>query len=133
MKRNPIFTGSFLSTAVFIFASRTATAQQYDLGGPTSDRQYGLEVINRARANPTAEGARLKPQGLPNGDITEGLVTPDNQVGVRPPLVMNKILLGTARAHNQDMYATSLFQHDSSTGQTPGQRLTAAGYTWQKE
>jgi len=118
---------------VLLASSGTAWSQQYDSGDPTADEQYVLEVINRARANPTAEGARLEPQGLPNGDITEGLVAPDNVVGVRPPLAMNKILLGTARAHNQDMYATSLFQHDSSTGQTPGDRLTAAGYTWQKE
>jgi uncharacterized protein YkwD len=133
MRRHQAWTVLSLSTVALALASRAASAQQYDSGDPTADEQYVLEVINRARANPTAEGARLKPQGLPNGDITEGLVAPDNQVGVRPPLAMNKILLGTARAHNQDMYATSLFQHDSSTGQTPGQRVTAAGYTWQKE
>jgi hypothetical protein len=114
-------------------ASHPAWGQQYDSGDPSADEQYVLEVINRARANPSAEGARLKPQGLPNGDISEGLVAPDNQVGIRPPLAMNKILLGTARTHNQDMYSTSLFQHNSPTGVSPGDRLTAAGYVWQKE
>jgi hypothetical protein len=126
-----VLQGIFLSGLAL--AGQAAWAQQYDSGDPTADEQFVLEVINRARANPFAEGARLQPLGLPNGDITEGLVAPDNHVGVRPPLAMNKALLGTARAHNQDMYTTSLFQHNSSTGVSPGDRMTAAGFIWQKE
>src|SRR5438445_349290 len=103
-----------------LLASRTAAAQQYDSGDPTADEQRVLEMINRARANPWAEGTRLGPQGLPNGDITEGLVAPDNVIGARPPLAMNKILLGTARAHNLDMYTNNYFAHNTLSGQTPG-------------
>jgi uncharacterized protein YkwD len=122
----------FAAIALFLCA-RAASAQAYDSGNPTADEQYVLEVINRARANPWAEGRRLGPQGLPNGDITEGLVAPNNQIGVRPPLAMNKILHGTASAHNSDMYVNNYFAHDTPGGLTPGDRMTAAGYIWQKE
>ena len=32
---------------------------QWTIGEPTNEEQYYLELINRARANPAAEGARL--------------------------------------------------------------------------
>src|SRR4051794_21938060 len=34
-------------------------ATKYDCGDPTAEEQYVIELINRARANPTAEGDRL--------------------------------------------------------------------------
>src|SRR5438477_7171641 len=84
---------------VWTQAPARAAQTQYDAGDPPAAEQLVLEVINRARANPTAEGARL---GI---DITEGLTaTQVSEVMVRPPLAMNKILLGVARAHSQDMY-----------------------------
>ena len=50
---------------------------RYDSGNPTADEQLVLEYINRARANPIAEGQRL---GI---DIHEGLQDP-SLVGPRP-------------------------------------------------
>lgn len=100
---------------------------------PTADEQRVLELINRARANPFAEGTRLatfSPYPLPGGDITEGLLNPGN-VGVRPPLAMNGTLVSIARAHSVDMYTKDYFAHNSSpSGTTPGGRATAAGYNW---
>ncbi len=135
-----------VGTVPFLLLPALAWAQQYDSGDPTAAEQVVLESINRARSNPTAEGARLSASavsanpalvaglpgvtGIPGGDITEGLISPNNVVGVRPPLAMNKILLGTARAHNTDMYNNNIFQHNSSGGVTPGDRMQAAGYTW---
>ncbi len=105
-----------------ISLSLSAQAQsQYDSGDPTPAEQHVLEVINRARANPTAEGQRL---GI---DINEGLST--NAVP-RPPLAMNKILLGTARAHSQDMYTRKFFEHTNPSGLDPFERMTMAGYHW---
>jgi hypothetical protein len=130
----------------FLLLPGLAWAQKYDSGDPTAAEQVVLESINRARSNPTAEGARLSVSavssnsalvaglpgvtGIPGGDITEGLVAPNNVVGARPPLAMNKILLGTARAHNTDMYNNNIFQHNSSGGIDPGTRMDTAGYTW---
>jgi len=71
-------------------------------GDPTAGEQEVLEIINRARANPTAEGTRLasnSPYPLPGGDITENAPNPPLAVVVRPPLAMNANLLATARAH----------------------------------
>src|SRR3569623_241520 len=91
-------------------------ATQWDAGDPTAEEQNVLEVINRARANPTAEGTRL---GI---DIKEGLTaTQMSQVGPRPPLAMNKILLGTARVHSQDMWQNNYFDHPDLQGKTPDQ------------
>lgn len=100
-----------------------ASQTQYDSGDPTSDEQLVLEMINRARANPDAEGTRL---GI---DIHEGLDHPE-WVQVRPPLAMNKALLAAARAHSQDMWTRSFFSHYTPPDSTPPwDRMTAAGYT----
>ena len=116
-------------------AARTPRTQ-YDAGDPTLGEQLVLESINRARANPNAEGARLRI------DINEGLLPADGtppdlaaaqiqvQAKVQPPLAMNKILLGTARTHSQEMYANNYFAHDDLSAKTPFDRMTAAGYNW---
>src|SRR5215831_7699630 len=121
-----------LLTAALLGSTLPLWAQQWDSGDPTPEEQQVLEVINRARANPTVEGARLAtftPVGLPGGDIREGLDIPGN-VGPRPPLAMNKNLLATARAHSDDMYARDYFAHDtlSPPTQTWDQRINAGGY-----
>lgn len=100
------------------FAGQTV----YDSGDPSAQEQFALELINRARANPTAEGTRLKI------NINEGLDAGLSAVP-RPPLAMNKILLGTARAHSQDMYTNSYFAHDSKDGKSPFDRMIDAGYS----
>jgi hypothetical protein len=103
----------------------------YNSGNPTPDQQLVLEYINRARANPIAEGQRL---GI---DIHEGLEDdPSNgcygpeYVGVRPPLAMNPLLLGIAQGHTEDMYNLNYFSHDDPNGTTPFQRMTNAGYDY---
>lgn len=42
----------------------------------------------------------------------------------------NDTLAGAARAHSQDMGNRGYFDHNTPEGVTPGQRITAAGYTW---
>ncbi len=93
---------------------------------PTPEEQLVLEYINRARANPTSEGTRL---GI---DMWESLCDL-NDVGVRPPLAMNKILLQVADYHSWDMYTNNYFAHNDLSGHDPSQRMTNAGYspwTW---
>jgi uncharacterized protein YkwD len=100
-----------------------SSTRQYDAGDPTPEEQLVLEMTNRARADPVAEGKRL---GI---DITEGL-TPEQQalVGPRPPLAMNKHLLAAARAHSADMYENAYFAHEDKERRNPGDRIKAAGY-----
>lgn len=96
---------------------------RYDSGDPTPEEQLLLEYINRARANPTAEGTRL---GINMWESLCGL----NDVGVRPPLAMNKILLQVADYHSRDMYANNYFDHNDLSGHDPEQRMTNASYGW---
>ena len=104
-------------------------AQGYDHGDATSDEQLVLEIINRARANPTGPTGEDTRLGLSN--INEGIPSGAvANVGVRPPLAWNKILLTVARAHSRDMYFRSFFAHVNPDGLDPGERATAAGYGW---
>lgn len=95
----------------------------YDSGNPTPDEQLVLEMVNRARSNPIAEGQRL---GI---DIHEGLQNP-SLVGPRPPLAFNKLLLGIAEAHSREMYNGNYFSHTDPNGTTAFDRMTHAGYNF---
>jgi uncharacterized membrane protein YhaH (DUF805 family) len=105
------------------FVPRVKAVVLYDSGNPTAEEQLVLEYINRARSNPVAEGQRL---GI---DIHEGLSDP-SLVGPRPPLAMNRILLGIAQAHTQDMYRLDYFSHNDPNGATPFGRMINAGYNY---
>jgi hypothetical protein len=115
---------SGLSQAV---APHTATTE-YDSGDPTPEEQLVLEYINRARADPRAEGVRLRNdanylwQNLPNASSSSA-------VGVRPPLAMNKALLLSARFHNDDMYKNGFFGHqDTVYGSAWARMMKGFGY-----
>ncbi len=119
------FTLTVLILAAFFAALSTPAkaAVLYDSGDPTPNEQLVLEYVNRARSNPVAEGQRL---GI---DIHEGLQNP-GLVGPRPPLAMNKLLLGIASAHSQDMYSQNYFSHNDLNGTSPFGRMTHAGYNY---
>jgi len=125
---------SSLSLATTTPQARALTL--YNSGNPTPSEQLVLEYINRARANPVAEGQRL---GI---DIHEGLQDdPQNScygpeyVGVRPPLAMNPQLLGIAEGHSQDLYNYAGYYathsvHDSPDGTSAFQRFSNSGYNY---
>ena len=119
--------------AVVLASTPAAWAQTLytGTGDPFPDEQHVLELINRARANPTAEGTRLSiPGGIGEG-LTAGEVA---DIGPRPPLAMNAILLGIARQHSQDMWLRDYFAHETlpppSPALEPWDRATNAGYIW---
>jgi RHS repeat-associated protein len=92
-------------------------------GDPTPEEQAHLEAINRARANPAAEAARL---GI---ELNEG--PPEEVIGDSPvpPLHFNAALTRAARGHNRDMVDNHYFAHEGSDGSTPADRCLTAGYT----
>lgn len=47
-----------------------------------------------------------------------------------PALTWNATLASVARAHSQDMATNNYFDHNTPSGTTPEQRITAAGYTY---
>jgi Ca2+-binding RTX toxin-like protein len=89
----------------------------------TTYEQYMLELINRARANPAAEAARL---GI---DLNEGLSAGTITTTAKQPLAMNANLVYAIRNHVTWLRVNSLFQHEGSGGSTPQSRMTGAGYS----
>jgi len=106
----------------------------YSIGSPTNEEQYYLELINRARANPTAEGIRLAVTTDPNvlnaySYFGVNLVLMQSQFALipsAPPLSMNATLSTAARAHSQNMLQNNYQGHSGPDGSL-STRL--AGYT----
>ena len=90
---------------------------------PSPFEQYLLELINRARANPAAEGWR---HGI---SVNEGLAPGTINNTPRQPLAFNPYLADASAQHAAYLLAHDLFTHTGDGGTTPGQRMTSAGYT----
>ena len=91
---------------------------------PTAGEQLMLELINRARANPTAEARRL---GV---DLNEGLAAGTISPDAKPPLAMNLNITAAARDHASYQLETDQIGHTGRGGTNPGQRITASPYAW---
>jgi|GEM_PF-1638548 len=89
----------------------------------SSSEVYLAELVNRARANPAAEATRL---GL---NLTAGLTAGElARYGPQEPLALNQYLTTASRAHSLDMGTRNFFDHTNPSGQTPTDRVQAAGY-----
>ncbi len=102
---------------------------------PTAHEQYMVELINRARANPTAEASRYTGyndgQGHTyNGDLNEGLSPGTISTAAKQPLAINPYLTSAARLHSQWMVDNDTFSHTGSGGSDPFQRMSSAGYSY---
>lgn len=116
----------FIISALFVassFGTTWATARASD--APTSSEVMMVELINRARANPSAE-ATLYGIELNEGVPSEKTISTDP----KQPLAINPMLVTAARLHSADMITRSFFSHTNPDGLNPGDRITAAGYTW---
>ena len=128
------------SAALSIGAPEAPTAQLYSIGNPTNEEQYYLELINRARANPPAEGIRLATttdSQVRNAYNSFGvnLVLMQAQFALilpAPPLSMNATLTAAARAHSQNMLQNNYQGHDGPDGSltTRLQAYTSGGGGW---
>ncbi len=108
----------------------------YSHGSPTGEEQYMLELINRARANPSAEGKRLA--GVKDADVKFAinfynvdlakLKKDFNGYPTRPPLAMNAKLLSAARRHSTDMAKKNFQSHTGSDGTSELDRIEDEGY-----
>jgi hypothetical protein len=131
-----------ISISLFLltfFGLRTGWAQPstvYSHGNPTAEEQYLLELINRARANPTEEGNRLadtKDPRIVKSYSSWGINPEDVRAAfagypVRPPLAFNEKLITAARIHSQDMIDHDYQSHTGSDGSSFSDRINAAGY-----
>jgi uncharacterized protein YkwD len=83
-----------------------------------------LELVNRSRANPSAEAARF---GI---DLNEGITTELISADPKQPLTFNPKLLQAARGHSQWMLDNDVFEHVETNGKDPGDRMRDAGYVF---
>lgn len=105
-------------------APQAPDAQLYSIGSPTNEEQYYLELINRARANPPAEGIRLATTTDSNvlaayAAFGVNLVLMQTQftlIPPAPPLSMNGTLMDAARAHSQNMLQNNYQGHSGPDG-----------------
>lgn len=110
----------------------------YSIGNPTDEEQYYVELINRARANPSAEGVRLATTTDPDvvsaisyfGVDLNMLVSEFSAIAWAPPLSLSAGLTSSARGHSDWMFANAVQSHTGASGSDPGTRITNAGYTW---
>jgi hypothetical protein len=117
---------------------RDVGTTQYSIGQPTEEEQQYLELMNRARADPAAEGERLRGTTDPEvvsayaffGVDLDMMVAEFAAIDAAPPLAMNARLLDAARLHSADMFANEFQGHTGSDGSSLGQRVTAQGYPW---
>lgn len=91
---------------------------------PTAFEQYALELINRARLDPSAEAARA---GI---GLNDGLAAGTITTAAKQPLAMTPRLIDAARGHGDWILATDTFSHTGAGGSSPGDRMQAAGYTF---
>lgn len=102
--------------------SAPGSTTAYSHGEPTEYEQLMLELINRARADPLGEAARLGiglNDGLPAGSISGE---------PKQALAFNAILISAARGHSQWMLDVDQFSHTGVNGSSPGDRMSAASY-----
>jgi hypothetical protein len=88
-----------------------------DVGDPSGPELELIQLANRARRDPVAEGVRygVSCTGIP----------------ATPPLAPNTLLAKAALGHCNDMSQNHYYAHvNPTTGQNPGQQISAAGYTW---
>jgi len=91
---------------------------------PTPQEVLVIELINRARFDPSAEATRYG-IGLNDG-ITGTQITADK----KPPLALNLLLTDAARAHSQWMLDSDVFSHTGANNNSPSDRMIAAGYSF---
>lgn len=89
---------------------------------PTVHEQLLLELVNRARLDPSGEASRF---GI---GLNEGLTAGTISSAPKQPLAVNPFLVDAARQHSVWIIANDDFSHTGAGGSTPTQRMAAAGY-----
>ncbi len=126
--RKTLVDGALAKTALFALLvvwgppAHFVIAADYYAGDPSAAEQYFLELVNRARLNPSAEAVR---RGM---DLNQNLAANTITTSAKQPLAFHYALLSAARAHSQWMIDTDIFSHTGNGGSTIAQRASAAGY-----
>lgn len=115
----------------------TATASQTPTAtAPTAPTAKATRTAT-ARASDTPTTAA--PSKAPSASATPGssattrvvrLVNSERGKNGCAPLTVNAKLTQAAQAHSEDMATHRTMSHTGSDGSSPGERITAAGYSW---
>lgn len=121
-----------------------AVATEYSHGDPTSDEQLFLELMNRARLDPSGEGDRIfadygdkDVKGAVNYFLAQRpgveFTRAENRDAYRgytpqPPFAFNAAMIAAARAHTAAMLAADEQSHQLPGEGDLGDRLRDAGY-----
>ncbi|MDR3621529.1 MAG: CAP domain-containing protein [Paludisphaera borealis] len=106
-------------------------------GGPSSQAQYMLQLINMARTNPQAAAQWVSNNVTPevtstlkhyNVDVNAVKQTIANSNPL-PPVAWNSNLASAAQGHSQDMADNQYQSHTGSDGSSSDDRIKSAGYT----
>ena len=122
------------SAAIAQAASPESTP--YIHGNPTAEEQYMLELINRARAAPEAEGIFLATTKNPSirfaTDFFEvnlkRLKSDFASYASQPPMAFNPLLMASSRRHSKDMAKNNFQDHVGTDGSTLVDRIADTGY-----
>lgn len=90
---------------------------------PTVLDQYMLELINQARANPSAAASKL---GI---GLNDGLSAGTISTAPKQPLAFNEDIIDAAHKHSAWMLTNDTFSHTGAGGSSPGDRMKTEGYT----
>ena len=110
--------------------------QMLSSGGPSSQAQYMLQLINMARTNPKAAAQWVADHVTPevsntlkhyNVDVNAVEQTIANSKPL-PPVAWNSKLAAAAQSHSQDMVANDYQSHTGSDGSSADDRIANAGY-----
>jgi hypothetical protein len=127
---------SFVASGLLAVTSALAGQVQYSHGDPTPLEQQALELMNRARSNPTQEGVILDSVNTWYS-IDARSRKPAFFTSLRaqlaafpmvPPLAFHPKLIAAARRHSQDMRARNYFSHVNPEGKDPTARGAVQGY-----
>ncbi len=110
--------------------------QMLSSGGPSSQAQYMLQLINMARTNPKAAAQWVSDNVTPevsntlkhyNVDVNAVKQTIASSRPL-PPVAWNGKLAAAAQSHSQDMVDNNYQSHTGSDGSSADDRIAAAGY-----
>jgi len=111
----------------------------YDFGNPIAEEQLYLELINRARADPSGEGKRIASSTDPDvlnsfsyfGVNLAMMQSEFNAIPSQPPLAPNAYLQTATRGHSAWMLANAIQSHyETNPANDPFSRISAAGYPY---
>ncbi len=111
-------------------------SQTWSHGDPTALEQELLELVQRARANPTQEVDLLLvvpgvKSAMQQFEVDEQKLRDDFATyQAVPPLSFDMHLMESSRFHSQDMATVGFQEHDGSAGESFDQRIDKAGYKW---